>query len=165
MRGPRQCSCPAQRHSLKHLIANWHEIAYAVIAVLIIAAAAVALKFGRGKDSAEIERERRSYVNRVGRIVDGQVLEIVEKASDADAATGATLMAKRHRKGNAGNHRLLLYTYSISGVTYEAAQDITGLEERACLERVVAGQPVGVKYDPANPGNSILLADDWSGLS
>ncbi|HVA16316.1 MAG TPA: hypothetical protein VMV59_01245, partial [Candidatus Dormibacteraeota bacterium] len=68
-------------------------------------------------------------------------------------------------KLKSANHRMLLYSYSISGVTYEAAQDITGLEEQACLERVVAGQPVGVKYDPANPSNSILIADDWSGLS
>jgi len=152
---------------LKHLIADWHEIAYGVVAVLVIAAAAVALKFGRIFPATEIERERRSYVNRVGRIVDGQVLEIVERASESDGASSAALLGRRgrSRKANPGNHRLLLYTYSISGVTYEAAQDITGLEERACLERVVAGQPVGVKYDPANPGNSILLADDWSGLS
>lgn len=153
-----------QRHSLKHLIADWHEIAYVLVAALVIAAAAAALKFGRGKDSAELERERRTYLNRVGRIVDGQVLEIVERPSEPEGASTAVLLGKRNRKTNSGNHKLLLYTYSISGVTYEASQDISGLEERACLERVVAGQPVGVKYDPANPGNSILVADDWSGL-
>ena len=63
-----------------------------------------------------------------------------------------------------GNQRLLYYTYSISGVTYETAQDITGLEERLHLTRVAAGQTASVKYDPSNPSNSILLADDWSGL-
>ena len=112
-----------------------------------------------------MERERRSYLNRVGRIVDGQVLEVVERPAEQEGAASANRKRSRAGKLVPANHRLLLYTYSISGVTYEAAQDITGLEEQACLERVVAGQPVGVKYDPANPSNSILIADDWSGLS
>jgi hypothetical protein len=63
-----------------------------------------------------------------------------------------------------GTQKLLYYTYSISGVTYETAQDVTGLEERLHLTRVAAGQTASVKYDPSNPSNSILLADDWSGL-
>ena len=63
-----------------------------------------------------------------------------------------------------GMRRLIRYSYSISGVTYETAQDVTGLEERLCLERLAAGQPASVKYDPANPSNSILVADDWSGI-
>jgi hypothetical protein len=121
--------------------------------------------FGRSKDSAEAERERRSYINRVGRIVDGQVLEIVEESAGTNASMQAGLFGKRRaEKAKTSSHKMLLYTYAISGVTYEAAQDISGLEEQACLERVVAGQPVGVKYDPANPSNSILIADDWSGL-
>lgn len=121
--------------------------------------------FGKSKDSMEAERERRSFLNRVGRIVDGQVLEIVEASVGQSASPNSGLFGKRHtEKAKTPNHKMLLYTYSISGVTYEAAQDISGLEEQACLERVVAGQPVGVKYDPANPSNSILIADDWSGL-
>ncbi len=32
------------------------------------------------------------------------------------------------------------------------------------LDRVATGQIASVKYDPANPGNSILVAEDWSGL-
>ena len=32
------------------------------------------------------------------------------------------------------------------------------------LERLVAGQPASIKYDPSNPVDSILVADDWSGL-
>ena len=63
-----------------------------------------------------------------------------------------------------GVRRLVRYSYSISGVTYETAQDITGIEERLHLARVAAGQIASVKYDPSNPSNSILVADDWSGL-
>ena len=131
----------------------------------VFGAFALTKLFGRTKDSMEAERERRSFLNRVGRIVDGQVLEIVEEAVEPPRGSQAGIFGKRRaEKAVAANHKMLLYTYAISGVSYEAAQDISGLEEQACLERVVAGQPVGVKYDPANPSNSILIADDWSGL-
>ncbi|MHB8410844.1 MAG: DUF3592 domain-containing protein [Candidatus Acidiferrales bacterium] len=152
---------------MRNALAHWHELVLVLAVVVVIAAIAVAWRFGPSKDSSEVERERRSYLNRVGRIVDGQVLEIVEGAPEQESATGAKVSRQRAHTGKVKtpNHRMLLYTYSISGVTYEAAQDISGLEEQACLERVVAGQPVGVKYDPANPSNSILIADDWSGLS
>lgn len=131
----------------------------------VIGALSLVRLFGRSKNYSEAERERRSYLNRVGRIVDGQVLEIVDGALEHSGPSHAGIFGKR-RGEHAGmpTHKMLVYTYSISGVTYEASQDINGLEEQACLERVVAGQPVGVKYDPANPSNSILIADDWSGL-
>ena len=70
----------------------------------------------------------------------------------------------RHRGAAKRRAPPVRYSYSISGVTYETAQDVTGLEERLCLERLAAGQPASVKYDPSNPSNSILVADDWSGL-
>ena len=117
-------------------------------------------------DDAAIERQRRAYLNRVGRIVEGQVLEVVEHNGAAPSSDGHRKPA-RASKTRADSHapqRLLHYTYAISGVTYETAQDITGLEERLHLTRVAAGQTASVKYDPSNPSNSILLADDWSGL-
>lgn len=150
---------------MRNALAHWHELALVLAVVVLIAGFVVAWRFGRAKDPSEVERERRSYLNRVGRIVDGQVLEVVERPAEQEGVASANRKRGRGAKLTSPNHRLLLYTYSISGVTYEAAQDITGLEEQACLERVVAGQPVGVKYDPANPSNSILIADDWSGLS
>jgi uncharacterized protein DUF3592 len=120
------------------------------------------------QDSAEIERQRRAYLNRVGRIVEGQVLEVQENVQDhargSHEKKGAAVPAKHAAAASNGLQRLLYYTYSISGVTYETAQDITGLEERLHLTRVAAGQTASVKYDPSNPSNSILLADDWSGL-
>ena len=134
--------------------------------MIAIGALSLVRLFGRSRGSMDAERERRSYLNRIGRIVDGQVLEIVEGSAEQQRPLNTGLFGKRSRAEDAKrlSHKMLLYTYSISGVTYEAAQDISGLEEQACLERVVAGQPVGVKYDPANPSNSILIADDWSGL-
>ena len=141
------------------------------MAGLVVLAAAGIFFWLRRKpaDASEIERERRAYLNRVGRIVEGQVLEIVDHgraAAAAKAEAGTTGVFSRRNDG-ASSHvsqKLLYYTYAISGVTYETAQDITGLEERLHLTRVNSGQIASVKYDPSNPSNSILLADDWSGL-
>jgi len=122
------------------------------------------------EDAEEMERRRRAHVNRVGRIVEGQVLEIADhpRASSRGASASSSQATKKgsHRGSlpASGVQKLLHYTYSISGVTYETAQDITGLEERLHLTRIAAGQTASVKYDPSNPSNSILLADDWSGL-
>ena len=142
---------------------------------LLLAGAALALVVGgivlwwrrRPRDPEEVERRRRSYLNQVGRIVEGEVLEITERQA-AEVRPPRSLRWRRApapvaKSGN-GKRTLVLYSYSISGVTYQTAQDITGMEARACLDRVMHGQPVSVKYDPANPGNSILIADDWSGL-
>ena len=115
------------------------------------------------EDESELERQRRSYLNRVGRIVEGQVLEITDHKAAPAASSNEQARYSARAQSN-GAQRLLYYTYSISGVTYETAQDITGLEERLHLTRVATGQIASVKYDPSNPSNSILLADDWSGL-
>ena len=63
------------------------------------------------------------------------------------------MVANRRGDGISPNGlpKLLFYSYSISGVTYETAQDITGLEEQLHLDRVAAGQTASVKYDPSNP--------------
>jgi hypothetical protein len=118
-------------------------------------------------DPAEVERRRRAHLNQVGRIVEGAIMEIQEAEAAAPPVPPKRLFASRppvNAAPGVGTKILVFYSYSISGVSYETAQDVTGMEERACLERLVSGLPVSVKYDPANPGNSILLADDWSGL-
>lgn len=147
------------------VFSNWHQLLpLGGLAVL----AAVGLFYWlrpAPEDPGEMERQRRAYLNKVGRIVEGQVLEIGEhrngsgpkKKNGLFGGGGVDAMANGARK-------LLYYTYAISGVTYETAQDVTGLEERLHLSRIAAGQTASVKYDPSNPSNSILLADDWSGL-
>ncbi len=149
---------------MRDLAENWHPIALAA-GVLVAIGGAILLLHRRPHDPAEAERKRRSYLNQIGRIVEGQVLEIVEAPAEAPARTGLFHRQPAALANGANDTRKMLsYTYSISGVSYETAQDITGLEERACLHRVVSGQPASVKYDPSNPSNSILVADDWSGL-
>ncbi len=138
----------------------------AAAAVLLAIGAAFHTLRRRPEDPHEVERQRRVYLNRVGRIVEGQILEIVEKPREPQASPRPGVFTRRGpRQSVNGALKLLYYTYSISGVTYETAQDITGMEERALLDHAVAGQSASVKYDPSNPGNSILIADDWSGLN
>jgi hypothetical protein len=152
---------------LKEILKDWHAwFPLAGIAALAIVALVFWLR-RKPQDSQEMERERRAYLNRVGRIVEGQILGVVDDAPRdpvASTAKSSGLFQKHAAPPPNGTQKLLHYTYSISGVTYETAQDVTGLDVRAHLSRVAAGQTASVKYDPSNPSNSILLADDWSGL-
>lgn len=155
---------------MKTLLLEWRSllpVAGAGVAALV---GAYFLMRKKPEDPMALERERRSYLNRVGRIVEGHIVEISDQPR---------LISDGELPGHSGNgnsvgpsspalasseQKLLYYSYSISGVTYETAQDITGLDAGAHLSRVAAGQTASVKYDPSNPSNSILVADDWSGL-
>ena len=153
---------------MKELLQDWHDwLPLAGVGALVLIGIIFWLR-RKPEDAGEVERQRCAFLNRVGRIVEGQILEIVEHVRDSQAEKPAGVLTKRQVRasGVAANatQKLLYYTYSISGVTYETAQDVTGLEERLHLTRVAAGQTASVKYDPSNPSNSILLADDWSGL-
>jgi len=58
---------------------------------------------------------------------------------------------------------LLIYSYDVRGVEYTASQDISRLKSRMPGDLSAIGA-VFVKYDPRNPANSIVLAEEWSGL-
>jgi LPXTG-motif cell wall-anchored protein len=153
---------------LKELLRDWHNwLPLAGVAALALVGIIFWMR-RKPEDPGEIERQRRAFLNRVGRIVEGQVLEVVDHIRnphlERPAVIGAKTKPPSAGAGSNGTQKLLYYTYSISGVTYETAQDVTGLEERLLLTRIAVGQTASVKYDPSNPSNSILLADDWSGL-
>ena len=61
------------------------------------------------------------------------------------------------------SENMVFYTYAVRGVEYTASQDVTLLADRvpADLSNLPA---MGVKYDPRNPANSIVVAEEWSGL-
>jgi len=149
---------------LKEFFAEW-KLVLGMGAAAIAALAMIAYAFFRpAVDPEAAERKRRLHLNQIGRIAEGQVVELVEHPPESKTArkglfgVGAgPLMDMRPR-------HLVSYSYSISGVTYHTAQDITGLEGQIRFERLVAGQPASVKYDTSNPSDSILVADDWSGL-
>ena len=114
-------------------------------------------------DPEAAERKRRLHLNQIGRIAEGQVVELAEHEAEPPVTRGI-FGSKAQPLATARARQLVSYSYAISGVTYHTAQDITGLESQVRLERLVAGQPASIKYDPSNPVDSILVADDWSGL-
>ena len=59
---------------------------------------------------------------------------------------------------------LLIYHYDVAGVSYEASQEITYLRQFVNLHSCRLGLPTSVKYDPHNPGNSIVVSESWFGL-
>jgi len=115
-------------------------------------------------DPEEAERKRRLHLNQIGRIAEGQVVELAEHEAQTPPSSRGLFGGKSQPLANLRARQLVSYSYAISGVTYHTAQDITGLESQVRLERLVAGQPASIKCDPANPVDSILVADDWSGL-
>jgi hypothetical protein len=100
---------------------------------------------------AERERARRDYLARNGRITDGSITEtqwLVPNPAESEPTVYIPSM--------------LLYRYRIAGVTYECAQDVSYLPEH--VRHVRVDLPIQVRFDPRNPGNSIVVAEDWSGL-
>ena len=59
---------------------------------------------------------------------------------------------------------MLYYTYSVRGVQYEASQDVSALREMLPPEPERLIGPASLKYSTRNPGNSILICEEWSGL-
>jgi hypothetical protein len=149
---------------LNSLPADW-KLILAMGGATIAAIAMIAYAFFRPEENAEeIERKRRLHLNQIGRIAEGQVVELVQHAPERQEKKRFLFGSRARPLSNVGPRHFVSYSYAISGVTYHTAQDISGLQSQVRFERLVAGQPASVKYDPANPSDSILVADDWSGL-
>ncbi len=134
-------------------------------AAALAAVAMVAYAFLRpAEDTVGTERKRRLHLNQIGRIAEGQIVELVEHPPEPQTRRKGLFGSGSRPLADVRQRQLVSYSYAISGVTYHTAQDITGLEGQIRFERLVAGQPASVKYDPSNPTDSILVADDWSGL-
>jgi hypothetical protein len=146
------------------MLADW-KLVLAMGGAALAAIAMIVYAFLRPEgDPEDEERKRRLHLNQIGRIAEGQVVDLAEhppvpkKPRKKLFGFGARPLADLRPR------YLVSYSYSISGVTYHTAQDITGLESQVRLDRLVPGLPASVKYDPSNPVDSILVADDWSGL-
>ena len=103
-----------------------------------LAGTSAVLLFRRGPDAAEQERLRLKALHEQGRLVLGHVVDTRENT--------------------------VFYSYEVSGVGYTAAQDLgqfSGLDAEELLR--IAG-PLNIKYDRANPSNSMVYCDQWSGL-
>jgi hypothetical protein len=59
---------------------------------------------------------------------------------------------------------MLLFKYRVGGVDYECSQDISNMSGVVDTKQVRAGFPCTVRSQPGNPQNSIVVAEEWSGL-
>ena len=149
---------------MKALLADW-KLVLAMAAAALAAVAMIVYAFLRPSvDQEAEERKRRLHLNQIGRIAEGQVVELVEHPPESKKARKGLFGASARPLADMRSRHLVSYSYAISGVTYHTTQDITGLESQVRLERLVPGQPASIKYDPSNPVDSILVADDLSGL-
>jgi len=99
------------------------------------------------KTPEDRERERRAWIDQYGRITDGTVIDVQEvRLDERKPAT------------------MLIFQYDVAGVSYEASQDVTYLRQWINLHSCRLGLPTSVRYDPQNPGNSIVVSERWMGL-
>jgi hypothetical protein len=105
----------------------------------------------------EIEQQRRDLLARSGRITDGTIMDtLITEVRDASPS-----VVDEPDSGVPTPH-IIVYAYRIAGVTYECSQDVTALAEH--VQGVRTDLPIQVRYAPHNPGNSIVVAESWSGL-
>ena len=132
---------------MTHLNANEWQVAAGIALMVLLGALAFWLVFHRRKTAEEIERARRQFLVHSGRLVDGMSLDVCKvEAKDGRALT------------------MLIYSYRIGGVDYESSQDITEMRGVVDATQVRAGFPCSARYQPGNPQNSIVIAENWSGL-
>jgi hypothetical protein len=119
-----------------------------IVAGCTVALGAYVLLRRKPKGPAELERERRVLLDGIGRITDGTVIDVQEMPVSS------------------GHHAavLLIYKYDVAGVSYECSQDVTYLRQWINLHSCRLGLPTSVKYDPHNPGNSLVVSESWMGL-
>ena len=115
-------------------------VALVLVAVLAITAAVVAYRKWKGSRIApeELERRRRAALVANGKMGDATVTEM---------------------RGD-----LLFFTYAVRGVLYTASQDLSALRALLPADLTALVGPVLVRYQAQNPANSIVLAEEWSGL-
>ena len=87
------------------------------------------------KKSVNSETERREFLQSKGRIADGVIID--SETSDA-------------------GEELVYYHYNIQGVDFESSEILTD-EQRENPLKYAPGAKVGVRFDPKNHGNSMLV--------
>ena len=121
---------------------------YTLLVGCVGAIIAAYFMFGRKKKTpAELERERREWLTQSGRITDGTVIDVQEIIPNGHPAA-----------------TMLIFQYDVGGVSYEASQDVTQLRQFINLHSCRLGLPTSVRYDPQNPGNSMVVSERWMGL-
>lgn len=90
--------------------------------------------FTKKRPRVNPETQRRENLMRGGRITDGTILE----GEDGD------------------DSRVVYYFYSVQGVDYESSEILNEQQLRNSI-KYAPGAKIGVRYDPKNHGNSMLV--------
>jgi hypothetical protein len=90
--------------------------------------------FFKRKKEVDLEQQRREYLLRNGRITDGTIID-----------TETTEQGE-----------LVYYYYSIQGVDFESSEILTEEQMQEPL-KYAPGAKVGVRFDPKQHGNSMLI--------
>jgi hypothetical protein len=122
---------------LTYAPAEYLSLALGVLLVILAAALGYRTWKASRLTPEEAERRRRAHLVLQGKISDALLVEF------------------------RGGH--IFYSYAVRGVEYTASQDLGFLRERLPCELPAMGH-VSVKYDARNPANSIVAAEEWSGL-
>lgn len=115
------------------------ELTLVLAVVLVVLVAIIGYRAWKGSriTPEERERQRRFLLVERGKMGDATLVEVRED--------------------------LLFYSYDVRGMEYTASQDVSHLRQFVPEDLSTLG-PVSVKYDARNPANSIILAENWSGL-
>lgn len=107
-------------------------------AAIAIVAAIAAIAWRVRRTPAQKERRRRKSLYELGRMGDGLLTDVKENT--------------------------VYYSYSVNGVDYNTSQDVAELRNMVPADESLIIGPVTLKYLARNPGNSIVVCEEWSGL-
>jgi hypothetical protein len=93
------------------------------------------LSLFKRKNTRDLNAERRAFLLKHGRITDGRIID-TETTGRGD--------------------EIVFYLYTLNGVDFESSELLSAEQLRDPL-RYAPGAKVGVRYDPKNQGNSMLV--------
>ncbi|MCC6391682.1 MAG: hypothetical protein IT167_13870 [Bryobacterales bacterium] len=96
------------------------------------------LLFGRRRSPDEKERARRIFLSARGRVSEAEITDV--------------------------QGELVGYSYQVGGVTYHVVQDLAPFRHLMPRDPSLLLGPALIRYSRANPANSIILSEEWSGI-
>lgn len=93
------------------------------------------LKFFKRRKATDLHEERRRFLVESGRITDGRIID---------------------SEPSSGGREIVFYVYTLNGVDFESSEMLTEEQMEDPL-KYAPGAKVGVRYDPRNQGNSMLV--------
>ncbi|MGH9481479.1 MAG: hypothetical protein ACRD1L_05250 [Terriglobales bacterium] len=130
-------------------VADPRALTAALLTLVAAGLALIWLRRRRRPTPEQVECARRLKVNANGRIAAGEILDMLPAPVENGEKLAPTLV----------------YQYQVGGVTYQVSQALHLVPVALDPTSYIPGWPVQVKYEPSNPGNSIVACEHWVGLS